>query len=987
MVRAGSRAAGILILARVAVVLSVLQAAGAGAGVLYIGEFGTGTVWEAEYEVDAGGVPALTGPPAVFDTGVGLPAELVLDGAGRLYVGSFGAGTDPDSPLYVYGDENGDGCPEAGTRTAVLPGLTDLDGLSLDFDSRTGSTRLALSAFGGSRSQDIVLYQAAGPGEPLDLGNPLGIPSSSSPVPVKQGIALALNPVGNLFVLDASSGWILVLRDLDHDGVPDAGAPARFNPLSGERDYFVDLAFDTAGVLYVLKADLADPARGRILVYRGEKSNLETSEVSPAEEPFASTGISYSPANGIAFDRDHRNNGLLFLSSPARGAVIAYWDLDHDGVADNPEGMVLVNGLREPAGIAAQPFAPDQRDTDRDGVPDYRDNCREVSNPAPGPGEAQPDDDGDGIGNACDTAECGTVPGTGVADRCAAVALLAPFLLPAFFIVGLRSLVSTRSALSLDVRGSICAGRTRRFPVPALFILALRFLVSTRPAPSLDVRGSVSGRQPRCRSSQGSSRPGSGLRFLAAAAALLFPLAGISAPAAGITFEAVQKDYTLSLEGQYRLRVLGIDPIKINGPKPFRIGYGAQRLRTDLVAAYQDKVSVHCQLNILNGVILGDNGVWGDVTRSEAGLPLIPNEGVKTSALVPNDGQIGIGLLDPSFNPLAPESYGPVFIEADPIEVSRIWGEVMLPFGLLRAGRQPATVGRSILVNDGDGLTNDFGCSKLGDTADRVLIGTKPLEILKVIRAGMNTSVADPSLERGLITVFGYDFLAYNSIADNGENVQQLVTGLFYRKPGFTLLGAEGRLFEARFSGAYRWGGVSYHYLEKKQMVVDGVLRSIDEEVSQSLPISLFLLTGGFSFFLGPVNLDVELAGTVGTTEEVPGTINEISPGFYPSDRLKVRAWGAQTNLRYRTGDWEFALEFDYASGDKDPRDDVAGEFMFAEDTNVGMLLFEEVIAFNRAQSAAAGTWNVLNSYQALGRQPPSNPSTRVATNGGSASS
>ena len=40
---------------------------------------------------------------------------------------------------------------------------------------------------------------------------------------------------------------------------------------------------------------------------------------------------------------------------------------------------------------------------------------------------------------------------------------------------------------------------------------------------------------------------------------------------------------------------------------------------------------------------------------------------------------------------------------------------------------------------------------------------------------------------------------------------------------------------------------------------------------------------------------------------------------------------------------------------------------------------FEEVIAFERAKSAAAGTWNVLNSYQAIGRQPPSNPSTRVS--------
>ena len=182
--------------------------------------------------------------------------------------------------------------------------------------------------------------------------------------------------------------------------------------------------------------------------------------------------------------------------------------------------------------------------------------------------------------------------------------------------------------------------------------------------------------------------------------------------------------------------------------------------------------------------------------------------------------------------------------------------------------------------------------------------------------------------------------------------------------------------------GVYRFGEVYGRYLEQKQMYINGVLRTIDEEVIDPMDISIYLLTGGVSFFLGPFHFDLELAGAYGTTEEIPKTINVISPNFYPSDRLKVRAWGAQMNLAYRIGKLEFALEVDYASGDEDPKDDVASEFMFAEDTNVGILLFEEVIAFERAQSAAAGTWNILNSYQALGRQPPSNPSTRVATNG-----
>ncbi len=467
-------------------------------------------------------------------------------------------------------------------------------------------------------------------------------------------------------------------------------------------------------------------------------------------------------------------------------------------------------------------------------------------------------------------------------------------------------------------------------------------------------------------------------------AGLYAVLASVALPSAshGITFQAVEEDYTISLGGQYRVRVLDIEPIKLNGPKPFNLGYASQRLRTDLTASYKDKVSVKCQLNILDGVVMGDNGVWGDLSTSELGLPLLPNEGVKTSALVPNNGRIGIGLIDPGMNPINPNSYGPVFLDADPIQVTRIWGEVMLPFGMLRAGRQPATLGKSILVNDGDGLTNEFGVSKFGDTVDRVLIGTKPLEIYKVIKAGMDTSVANDSIEEGMIAVIGYDFLAFNSITDDGEDVQQIVTALFYREPRFSLFGMEGEGLEFRLGAVYRFGEVHGRYFRQRQMFVNGVLRTIDEEVIEPANIGVTLMTGGMSFDLGSFFFDLELSGAYGYTEEVPKTINLISPGFYPSDRLKVRAWGAQVNMGCRVGNWEFALEVDYATGDDDPKDDVASEFMFAEDTNVGLLLFEEVISFERAQSAAAGTWNILNSFQALGRQPPSNPSSRVATNG-----
>jgi len=213
--------------------------------------------------------------------------------------------------------------------------------------------------------------------------------------------------------------------------------------------------------------------------------------------------------------------------------------------------------------------------------------------------------------------------------------------------------------------------------------------------------------------------------------------------------------------------------------------------------------------------------------------------------------------------------------------------------------------------------------------------------------------------------------------------VKMLVAASFFRKPKFTFLGAEGSDLEVAFTFGYRWGGVYYKYTTEEEGFVDGVWRRWTARHREHLDIVIPSLSARLAFGMAGFHFDCEVVGIpTGHTEEVGKTINETSPNFFPTDRLKVRQLGMQANLAYAKGPFTFALEFDYASGDPDPKDGVLEEFMFAEDTNVGMLLFEEVIAFKRAQSAAAGTWSLLNSYAGIDRQPPSIPSTRIATMG-----
>ncbi len=73
----------------------------------------------------------------------------------------------------------------------------------------------------------------------------------------------------------------------------------------------------------------------------------------------------------------------------------------------------------------------------------------------------------------------------------------------------------------------------------------------------------------------------------------------------------------------------------------------------------------------------------------------------------------------------------------DPIRLRRLWAEIMTPFGQLRVGRQPQNFGLGLLVNDGNGIDNDFG-----DNADQILFATRIKGIYLV--PGYSISSAGP---------------------------------------------------------------------------------------------------------------------------------------------------------------------------------------------------------------------------------------------------
>jgi len=147
---------------------------------------------------------------------------------------------------------------------------------------------------------------------------------------------------------------------------------------------------------------------------------------------------------------------------------------------------------------------------------------------------------------------------------------------------------------------------------------------------------------------------------------------------------------------------------------------------------------------------------------------------------------------------------------------------------------------------------------------------------------------------------------------------------------------------------------------------------------NEEFDTSILGLPATLAFGLGD-DFDVTMfyIHTRGQTREIAAGFAALSgeEGDAPLQRLSAHGFQAVANMR--TGPVTFTLEFDLATGDADPRSENAiTSYNFARDMNVGLLLFEEILAFESARSVAVGVENLAN--QAL----DSFPLTEVQTDG-----
>lgn len=403
--------------------------------------------------------------------------------------------------------------------------------------------------------------------------------------------------------------------------------------------------------------------------------------------------------------------------------------------------------------------------------------------------------------------------------------------------------------------------------------------------------------------------------------------------------EPKSKPFVFEIGAEYRMRWLTLRPLDVSGLLVENMSWGEQRVRLDMTLARPGLGALFLQIDALDGVLLGDNGSFGKEPEVSSGLGI--------SSKRANRAGWRVALL-PGADPFEPNSYVPALTGIQPLEINYAYGEVNLPFGVIRFGRQPIGTVGSVSLNDGMTGRNRWGVSWYHQSADRVLFGTKLSEVIERLRKG-SKHVVDRSMDRGLFFGFAYDFLVQDELYRASDDLQSIAVQLDWRVKDKRLLGIPMHQFRLTSTVSYRW----------EERYNTGVF---------GLPVRL-------NFDWGNFRLSGDVTFIEGSTRELSAGFSELTGR--PVVDQKLSAWGARVSVEGKIGPVTLVGEWAYASGDDDPRPETPMTlFSWPRDTNLGLMLFEHTLAFQTARSAQVGIQN-LKQLEA-----ESFPLTELATEG-----
>jgi hypothetical protein len=367
-------------------------------------------------------------------------------------------------------------------------------------------------------------------------------------------------------------------------------------------------------------------------------------------------------------------------------------------------------------------------------------------------------------------------------------------------------------------------------------------------------------------------------------------------------------DYGLRGAAEYRANALAVTPLSINGASGEDLRWIEHRLRLGGTVDWKEKVKIVVSTDLLDGTLWGDNGDFGGNPSSDRGT----NVGARN----PNVTRPCVTLV--GSNPLDRDSYGYGLCSQQDVTIRHAYGEVNLPFGSFRVGRQPLSLGTGVQAAEGEGRPNRFGFSRRGSIVDRALFATKPLEAFKP------KELRNRNPDEGLIWAVVADRFVTDLPINPGAAIYQLGTAL-------------------------RWGEKRVGPLENV-LVTSYYIRRWDRQYSTGINSFGLRAMGTIDHF----SFGFDGAMVLGSTREVAAAFSLISHD--PIVDQTVRQFGARAVLRYDRPLFSLYLEGDFASGDGDPQPRTPlTQFIWADDTNVGLLLFKHILAYQTARAAAAG--------------------------------
>ncbi|MGH7328546.1 MAG: hypothetical protein ACREJX_09375, partial [Polyangiaceae bacterium] len=348
-------------------------------------------------------------------------------------------------------------------------------------------------------------------------------------------------------------------------------------------------------------------------------------------------------------------------------------------------------------------------------------------------------------------------------------------------------------------------------------------------------------------------------------------------------------DFGFRGAAEYRAEGIYVNPLDLSSETQNKEAIIQQRLRLDGTVDYLDKVKLTTSIDMLDGVLWGDNGQLGSDPEPANGAHINTNN--------PNLAKMCMA-LDPGGNQADPHAYHYGLCPADAIDVRRLYGDVITPIGLFRVGRQAFTEGSSVALNDGDGRHNRFGVANKGNSVDRILFATKPFEAFKP------KDLRDTSESKGFFFITAYDQLVIDEPMLPGFQLHDFILATRYLQPKIR----QFRDVELRAYYTYRWDA---HFDTNVHAVGGRAVARFGD------------------FFAG-----VDAVGVLGETREVSDAFHLITND--PAVSQPIRQMGARAVIRYDQPKWTAYLEGDYASGTSDTT--LKGpltQFRWAEDTNV----------------------------------------------------